>query len=74
MLPSNDLSQRSSLSYRPAIRHRGPCGVRRPCWRQACRERFGPYPSVESLPTGELVTFCHAATYPPGDVLARIAA
>ena len=57
--------------YRPAIRHAGPCGPRRQCWRQACRDRFGPYPTIEVLQSGRTLAYCHRTTIPRGDLLDR---
>jgi hypothetical protein len=53
---------------RPAIRHRGPCGPRRPCWRPACREANGDYLTVEVLTTG-WIAYCHGTTGPRNDPL-----
>jgi hypothetical protein len=61
-------SEDTPPEYRPAIRHRGPCGPRRPCWRPACRDRFGIYPSVEMTADGWLA-YCHGTTGPRHDQL-----
>lgn len=39
--------------------HPGLCGRRVRCYRQECRARFDPYPSVELLPSGHVVYHCH---------------
>ncbi len=48
---------------RPVIRHQGPCGERRYCARPACRDEFGIYPTVEFLPNGAIIAYCHGVTY-----------
>jgi hypothetical protein len=54
--------------YRPAIRHRGSCGPRRPCYRSACRERFGAYATVELLPD-RVMAYCHGSIQPVDSVI-----
>ena len=54
--------------YHSAIRHRGPCGPRRPCWRPACRQANGDYLTIEVLPTG-WIAYCHGTTGPRNDPL-----
>lgn len=60
--------------YRLTIRHLGPCGPRRPCWRPACRERFAGVASIETV-AGVTLAHCHGSIYERGDpILARLSA
>lgn len=50
------------------LRHSGPCGRRIRCWRPDCQERFGEARTVEILPTGEWLAFCHRTRWHPRPV------
>jgi len=53
-----DLStSQNGTTHRP-LRHDGYCGRRIECWRQACRDTFAGYATVELRPSGA-VAFCH---------------
>lgn len=52
------------------VRHDGPCGPRRPCWRPECRQ-FDPYRTIELL-HDKAVAHCHGSTYALDDPLLRI--
>jgi hypothetical protein len=41
------------------LRHSGPCGRRVRCHRADCRQRFGPYATVEILRSGIVLYRCH---------------
>ena len=56
-----------SAPYRPAIRHRGPCGPRRRCYREACRAEFGDFATVEILGRVALF-FCHGSHLPADSI------
>jgi len=56
------------------MRHAGPCGPRGQCWRKDCRDRFHGYLTIERLPTGRILAFCHRSAIPPGDLLGRVLA
>lgn len=53
----------TTRAYRPAIRHDGPCGERRQCWRPACRAAFPGLRTIELQPDKALA-FCHHAIVP----------
>lgn len=55
------------------LRHQGPCGPRRPCYRPDCRERFDPYLTVE-LVAGRALYYCHRTVQPVDDLTARMLA
>lgn len=57
----------------PAIRHRGPCGPRRRCYRPDCRKQFGSYPTVEIV-AGNVIAYCHRAVVPVDDIALRMLA
>lgn len=70
--PTNERNDRTP-QVRPATRHRGPCGPRRPCWRRECRQRFASLPTLEVL-ADVVIARCHGATYHVGDpLLGRLA-
>lgn len=73
MSASNVQPQRNPEPRRTAIRHDGPCGERRRCYRPECREANRGYATVEILP--DIVIFrCHAAVVPvDGVALAMLA-
>lgn len=42
------------------LRHEGiPCGRRFYCWRDACRQEFGRYRTIEVLRNGDVLARCH---------------
>lgn len=45
------------------IRHEGPCGRRRFCYRSECRVAFGPHPTIEVV-EGRVVAYCHRTVTP----------
>lgn len=50
----------TTRAYRPAIRHGGPCGVRRQCWRPSCRAEYGDLRTLEILASPPVVlAYCH---------------
>lgn len=51
--------------YRPLDHPNQNCGERQTCWRQACRDHFGPYRTIERLASGLTVAHCHSTAYPP---------
>lgn len=55
------------------LRHRGPCGKRRHCWRPECRQAFPGYPTLEYLPD-RVIAFCHRLSHPTDDPRLRGAA
>lgn len=60
--------------YRTAIRHRGPCGPRRHCWRPECRRRYDPIATLELLPAVVLARCQSACRCPwPAEAEYRIA-
>lgn len=65
---------RARSGYRPALRHAGPCGRRIACYKVECRQRFAGYLSVEILPSGIAIAYCHGAILLASDPLLRIAA
>jgi hypothetical protein len=56
---------------RRPIRHLGPCGQRRRCYRPECREAFGDYPTIE-LVGGRMIAYCHRTEAPVDSVLLRM--
>jgi hypothetical protein len=46
--------------------HKGPCGPRRPCFREECRQRFGEYPTLELL-RDRAIAYCHRLIVPLDD-------
>lgn len=53
--------QRSSTQ----LRHEGYCGSREECWRPECRAEFRGYRTIEILPDGEVIAFCHRGRFYP---------
>jgi hypothetical protein len=56
-------AQRSASTYRGTIRHFGPCGHRRRCYRVACRAEFRDYATVEVV-AGTIIYYCHRQVVP----------
>jgi hypothetical protein len=56
---------------RGQLRHLGPCGARRRCYRPECREAFGVYPSIEIV-GGRAIFYCHRTVTPADAILLRM--
>lgn len=56
------------------LRHNGPCGTREACWRPDCRAAFPGLRTVEVLPDGERLCYCHRSRFYPRGYRAEVAA
>jgi hypothetical protein len=53
----------------PPLTHSGKCGRRVPCWRPECEAWVkAGYRTVEILPSGEVLAYCHRTTWHPRPV------
>jgi hypothetical protein len=63
--------QPSSTPRLAEVRHSGSCGERFQCFRATCRSAYPGYRTVEVLPDGRALCYCHGEIYPRGDLILR---